>query len=148
MPSTPGRLFGVDGDVRLPTVQDARPYRLDDPDARYGDRADTYDLDIVTEGATPDDAWAIECKHRAGALTVAMVEWFIASANAVECATGTTFARRWIVAPRGIRADANALAARHGLLRSGRKQLEKIAQTVERPYAVPTGARTKGPRDR
>jgi hypothetical protein len=144
----PGWLFGVDDDVRLPTVRDARPHRLDDPDARYGDRADTYDIDVVTEGAAPEDAWAIECKHRAGALTVAMVERFVASAGAVERATGTAFARRWIVAPRGIRADANALAARHGLLRSGRKQLEKIAQAVERPYAVPTGARTTDPRDR
>lgn len=60
-----------------------------------------------------------------------MIERFLRSARAVERARGNSFARLWIVAPRGIRPDANALAEQHGLLRSGRRQLEALGRLVQ-----------------
>lgn len=129
-----GNLFGVDGVIHLPLVRDAGRLRLDDPEGRYGQVPDTYELDIVTSGDRPDDRWAIEVKHRQGAMTTAMVERFLRSVEAVERAHGMTFARRWVVASRGIRREALPLLQQSGTLASGIRQIERL----ERICASPT----------
>ena len=84
----------------------------------------------MTAGPTADDRWAVECKHRAGAITRAMAERFLAAARAVEKATGKPFARRWIVAPRGIRGDALAFVRAEGVLHSGKRDVERLTRRV------------------
>ena len=121
-----GRLFGVEGMVALPTVRQAGRVRLDDPQGLYCNRQDTYDLDIVTTGEGEQDTWAIEAKHRRGAVTEAMVRRFLISAQAVARARGLRFARLWIVASRGIRPDALSLAQSAGAYSSGLRQVERL----------------------
>jgi hypothetical protein len=121
-----GRLFGVTAPVRVPTTQEAGPLRVDDPRAEYGERPDTYEVDVVTTGSSPADCWAIEAKHRRGAITRPMVERFLRSADVVARAHSLRFAHLWIVAPRGIRPDAAELAREHGVLTSGLRQLDQL----------------------
>lgn len=128
--AVPGKLFGLDGEVTLPITRSVERLRLDDAKGEHGEGPDSYELDLVLIGSSPDDMWAIECKHRRGALTRPMIERFLRSTHAVERANGIRFARLWIVAPRGIRPDANALADQHGILRSGRRQLEALGRLV------------------
>jgi hypothetical protein len=125
-----GRLFGVTGPVRVPMTREAGALRVDDPRAEYGERPDTYEVDVVTTGASPDDCWAIEAKHRRGAITRPMVERFLRSADVVARAHVLRFAHRWIVAPRGIRPDAAELAREHGVLTSGLRQLDRLDRLV------------------
>jgi hypothetical protein len=131
----PGRLFGVDGEVILPVTRSVERVRLDDPTGDYGEGADSYEIDLALVGGAPEELWAIECKYRRGALTQAMVERFLRSVRAVERARGVRFAHLWIVAPRGIRPDASALATQHGVLRSGRRQLEALGRVLREPFA-------------
>jgi hypothetical protein len=144
----PGALFGVDGEVHLPVVTDAGPVRVDDPDGRYGsdtggaadreapDSPDSYELDVVSVGERPDDRWAVEAKHRRGAITAAMVERFVRSARAIERARGVRFARLWIVAPRGVRPDAAARIRDAGAFASGLRQLERLERSLAGPQDV------------
>jgi hypothetical protein len=130
-----GRLFGVDGEVTLPVTRSVERIRLDDPKGEYGEGPDSYEIDLVLVGEAQDELWAIECKHRRGALTRAMVERFIRSVRAVERGRHIRFARLWIVAPRGIRPDASALGTQYGVLRSGRRQLETLGRELREPFA-------------
>jgi hypothetical protein len=132
----PGRLFGVEQDIVLPVTRSAASMRLDDPSGQYGAGPDSYELDLVVTGEALGEIWAVECKHRRGALTRPMVERFLHSARAIERARGIHFGRLWIVAPRGIRPDANDLAKAEGILRSGRRQLETLASLNEPPNDV------------
>lgn len=125
-----GRLFGVDGPLHLPATREAGTLRVDDPTGQYGDRPDTYEVDVVTIGARPEDCWAIEAKHRRGAITRLMVERFVRAAAVVSQVHARRFAQLWIVAPRGIRADAAELAREHGILTSGLRQLERLERQV------------------
>jgi hypothetical protein len=50
-------------------------------------------VDIVTLGAGPEDCWAIETKHRRGAITGPMVERFLRGAQIVAEAHQLSFAR-------------------------------------------------------
>ncbi len=130
----PARDFGLDGQLTLPNVRDAGRIRVEDPRAHYGQRPDTYELDIATVGEQPQDAWAIEAKHRVGAITRVMVERFRATVAAVERDRNLTFARCWIVAPRGIRADAQLLARELGYLTSGQRGLERLERRLARHF--------------
>jgi hypothetical protein len=125
-----GRLFGTDQPIRLPHTREASKLRVEDPQGQYGVGPDSYEVDIVTRGESAVDCWAIEAKHRRGAITRPMVERFLRSAQVVATARGLTFAERWIVAPRGIRPDALALAQQEGILASGRRQLERLERLV------------------
>lgn len=125
-----GRLFGADEPVRVPTTREAGAFRVDDPRGQYSERADTYEVDIVTLGDSPADCWAIEAKHRRGAITRPMVEWFLRSADVVARVYALRFAQLWIVAPRDIRPDAAELAREHGVLTSGLRQLERLDRIV------------------
>ncbi|MBI4492840.1 MAG: AAA family ATPase [Chloroflexi bacterium] len=140
--TVPGRLFGVDGALALPATSSVERMRLDDPHGTYGEAPDSYELNLVLAGGTSGERWAIECKHRRGALTRGMVERFLKSVRAIERARGVHFTHLWIVAPRGIRPDASALATEHGLLRSGRRQLEALGRLLDEPFDRPdqTGA--------
>lgn len=131
----PGRLFGVDGEVILPVTRSVERIRVDDPKGEYGEGPDSYEIDLVLVGEAQEELWAIECKHRRGALTQAMVERFLRSVRAVERARGIHFAHLWIVAPRGIRPDASALATQRGVLRSGRRQLEALGRALREPLS-------------
>lgn len=104
--------------------------RLDDPGGRYGDGPDSYELDVVTDGDGPEDRWAVEAKHRRGALTRPMVERFLRAARAVEAARGERFLRLWVVASRGARPDAQQLIQEAGLLSSGLRQLDHLERLV------------------
>jgi hypothetical protein len=64
-----------------------------------------------------------------------MVERFLRSVRAVERARDIRFAHLWIVAPRGIRPDASALATQYGVLRSGRRQLEALGRALGEPFS-------------
>jgi AAA+ ATPase superfamily predicted ATPase len=128
--TVPGKLFGVEGDVRLPVVNRVGLMRVDDNRGQYGPNPDSYEVDLVTTGDHPEDVWAIEAKHRAGAVTAAMLERFLANARAVAAAHQLTIARHWIVATRGIRADAAALARSNGVLTSGLRQLEQLERVL------------------
>lgn len=121
-----GKPFGVAGEVRLPAVQGAGRVRVDDQSGRYGGSPDSYEIDIVTVGQQAEDFWAIEAKHRQGAITRAMVERFLKSARVVAAARNLSFAHLWMVAPRGIRPDALELARSRGVLTSGLRQLERL----------------------
>ena len=55
-----------------------------------------------------------------------MVRRFLISAQAVARARGLRFARLWIVASRGIRPDALALAQSAGAYTSGLRQVERL----------------------
>lgn len=121
-----GQLFGVAEPVRLPATQEAGALRVEDPRGQYGEGADTYEVDIVTMGDGPEGCWAIEAKHRRGAITRPMVERFLRSAEVVARAHSLRFTRLWIVAPRGIRPDAAGLARERGVLMSGLRQLERL----------------------
>jgi hypothetical protein len=125
-----GRLFGAAEPVRLPATRQAGKLRVEDPQGQHGHGPDSYEVDIVTLGAGPEDCWAIEAKHRRGAITGPMVERFLRSTQVVARAHQIAFARLWIVAPRGIRPDALALAREHGVLHSGRRQLERLERLV------------------
>lgn len=125
-----GKLFGVDGQVRLPTVYRAGKVRLEDPSGRHNGRPDTYEVDIVTVGKGPEECWAIEAKHRQGALTEAMVRRFLECADVLEAERGYRFERRWIVAPRGVRPDAQALVRAEGILASGMRDLTRLERLV------------------
>jgi hypothetical protein len=138
----PGRLFGVDEDVVLPTTRSVGRVRVDDPSGQFGAGPDSYELDLLVTGEE-GELWAIECKHRRGALTRPMVERFLASARAIEKARGIHFARLWIVATRGIRPDANELATAEGILRSGRRQLEALARSLNEPQNEANPARNR-----
>lgn len=131
-----GRLFGTVGMLRLPTVRHAGSIRLDDPTGQHGERPDSFEIDIVTAGTTDDDRWAVEAKHRREAITAAMVRRFLRGARAIEVANQTRFARLWMVAPRGIRSDARAIAAEAGVLVSGRRDIDRLdrmlAESVDR----------------
>ena len=130
----PGKLFGIDGEVTLPITRSVERLRLDDQKGEYGEGPDSYEIDLVLMAEAQEELWAIECKHRRGALTRAMVERFIRSVQAVERARGIHFARLWIVAPRGIRPDASTLATQRGVLRSGRRQLESLGRALREPF--------------
>ncbi|HLH74392.1 MAG TPA: hypothetical protein VKX96_13975 [Chloroflexota bacterium] len=82
-------------------------------------------------GEADGEIWAIECKHRRGALTRPMVERFWQSARAIEQA-------------RGIRPDANQVATAEGILRSGRRHLEALARHLNEPRNELDRARTRG----
>lgn len=129
-----GRLVGAVEPVRLPTTREAGRLRVEDPQGRYGKGPDTYEVDIVTTGSGPEDYWAIEAKHRRGAITRPMVDRFLRSAQAVSRARGLAFAQLWIVAPRGIRSDAVALARQHGVLASGMRQLERLERLTSASF--------------
>ncbi|MGI8913244.1 MAG: AAA family ATPase [Chloroflexota bacterium] len=131
--TVPGKLFGLDGDLTLPVTNSVDRLRVDDAKGEYGDGPDSYELDLVLVAASPEERWAVECKHRRGAITRPMIERFMRSTQGVERAQGTRFAHLWIVAPRGIRPDANELASRHGILRSGRRQLEVLDRLLQEP---------------
>jgi hypothetical protein len=126
----PGRFFGAVGDVALPYVRDIAPVRLDDPEGQYGDGPDSYELDLVISGDHPEDIWAAECKNRAGAMTRSMLDRYVRSAQVLERARQLTFARLWVVAPNGFRADAAAYAGEQGILRSGRRQLDGLERAL------------------
>jgi hypothetical protein len=126
----PGRLLGTAEDVRLPMVDDARPARLDDPRAAYGEHPDSYEVDVVTTGPAARDRWAIECKHRNSSVTRPMVERFLTSVRVIETVSGQPFAARWIVSSRGIRSDAAAHARAEGVLYSGKRELEALARRL------------------
>ena len=130
----PGRLFGSDEELVLPITRSVDRIRLNDPNGEFGDRPDSYELDLVLTGEAPGDLWAVECKHRRGALTRTMVERFLRSARAIERGRDLHFNQLWIVAPRGIRPDANALAMEHGVLRSGRRQLEALGRILHKSF--------------
>lgn len=117
--------------------------RPDDPEARYGERPDTYEIDVATSGDDPNDSWAVEAKHRRGAITVAMVERLFHSVDVVEQAHAMRFARRWMVAPRGIRQDALTRLRAAGALASGLRQIERL----ERELAEPLSPIAVEPRD-
>jgi hypothetical protein len=102
-----------------------------------------YELDLVVTGEE-GELWAIECKHRRGTLTHPMVERFLQSTRAIERARRIHFTRLWIVAPRGIRPDANELAIANSILRSGRRQLEALARLLNEPQNEVDQARTRG----
>lgn len=121
-----GKLFGMAGPVHLPATREAGKLRVEDAQGRYGDGPNTYEADIVTTGGGPEDCWAIEAKHRRGAITRPMVERFLRSAQVVALAHRLRFAHLWIVAPRGIRPDAAELARERGVLASGLRQLERL----------------------
>lgn len=140
----PGRLFGVDEDITLPTTRSIEGIRLHDPSGQYGAGPDSYELDLVVTGEAGGEIWAVECKHRRGALTRPMVERFLQSTRAIERARGIHFTRLWIVAPRGIRPDANELASDRDILRSGRRQLEALARLLNEPQNEVDEARTPG----
>lgn len=125
-----GRFFGVSGMIKLPIVQEASSVRVDDPEGRYRERPDSYELDVVTRGETADDCWAIEAKHRQGAITERMVQRFVDSTRVAATARGMPFAQRWIVAPRGVRPDAGALARAEGLFTSGMRDLLALERVV------------------
>ncbi|HZT08908.1 MAG TPA: hypothetical protein VFC51_17930 [Chloroflexota bacterium] len=125
-----GRLFGASEAIRLPVVQGAGSVRVDDPQARHAERPDSYELDIVTRGDSPEDCWAVEAKHRQGAITERMVRRFIESARVVGAERGLSFGHRWIVAPRGIRPDALVVARSEGLLTSGMRDLLALERIV------------------
>lgn len=129
-----GRLFGQAGQCQLPVVRAAGRVVVPDSEGRYGPGPDTYELDIVTMGDGPADVWAVEAKHRQGALTRRMVERFLENVRGVAANEGLTFAQRWIVAPRGIRPDAEALARREGLLVSGLRQLRHLERLGQRVF--------------
>lgn len=121
-----GKLLGVTGRFLLPTVRHVRQLKKDDPQRLYGGRPDTYELDVTTEGDTPADCWAIEVKHRRGAVTKAQVERFLVNARALEKAYNIKFAHLWIVANRGVRSDAIPLIRAGGILTSGLRQIERL----------------------
>ena len=131
-----GKLFGVGSRVRLPTIRQAGKVRVDDPSGRHGGRPDTYEVDIVAIGDGREECWAIEAKHRHGALTEAMVRRFLTCAQVVAAERGYRFERRWIVAPRGVRADAQALALAEGVLASGMRDLARLERLVAAPPSL------------
>jgi hypothetical protein len=133
--TVPGRLFGVDGEVTLPVTRSVERVRVDDSNGEYGEGPDSYEIDLVLVGEAQGGLWAIECKHRRGALTQAMVERFLQSVRAIERARGIRFAHLWIVAPRGIRPDASALATQYTMFRSGRRQLEALGRALREPFS-------------
>jgi hypothetical protein len=132
--SVDGRLFGVAGPIRVPRTREAGTLLVDDATGQYGERPDTYQVDVVTVGDDPEDCWAIEAKHRRGAITRPMVERFLHSARVVEQARSLRFAHLWIVAPRGIRADAAELTREHGMLTSGLRQLERLERQASASF--------------
>lgn len=125
-----GKLFGADEPITLPVVQRVGQVQVDDPTGVYGDRPDSYEIDLVTTGVRSTDGWAIEAKHRAGAITRPMVARFIASVDGVSRARSQPFAHLWMVAPRGIRPDALELARSQGILTSGLRQLEQLERLL------------------
>jgi hypothetical protein len=94
--------------------------------AEYGDRPDTYEVDVVTTGSSPAECWANEAKHRRGAITRPMVERFLRSADAGDRVHSLKFTHLWIVAPRGVRPDAAELARERGVLTAGLHQLDRL----------------------
>jgi hypothetical protein len=131
--TVPGKLFGLDGELTLPITDtnSIERLRLDDAKGEYGEGPDSYELDLVLVGASSGERWAIECKHRRGALTRPMIERFLRSAHAAERAQGIPFSRLWIVAPRGIRPDANALADQHGIALGGARGLGVLRELAQ-----------------
>ena len=130
--TVPGKLFGVDGEVRLPKVSSVRSLRFDDAEDELGPGTASYEVDLVTIGDHPEDVWAVEAKHRAGAVTSAMIERFQTNARAIAAGHHLTIAQHWIVASRGIRADAAELARNDGMLMSGLRQLEQLERVLAR----------------
>jgi AAA+ ATPase superfamily predicted ATPase len=125
-----GELFGASERIRLPRIERAGSIRVDDPTGRFGDGPDTYEMDVVGVGDKPDECWMVEAKHRQGAITLRMVERFVASARAIALARGLRPSRLWIVAPRGIRPDAQELARRENVLTSGMRQLQRLERSL------------------
>jgi AAA+ ATPase superfamily predicted ATPase len=131
-----GKLLGTEGTIRLPAVREAGTVRVDNPRGRHGARPDSYEVDIVTIGDGQDDCWAIEVKHRQGAITEAMVRRFVESARAVATERGLRFAHLWMVAPRGIRPEGLALARREGVLTSGMRDLVRLERMVASEFSA------------
>ena len=121
-----GKLLGTTGKLILPTVQHVQQVKVNDPRGLYGKQPDNYELEIVTAGNTPADCWGVEAKHRRGAMTKAMVERLLENVRAIEKAEGLVFSRLWIVANRGIRADAIPLIKAEGILTSRNREIEKL----------------------
>lgn len=121
-----GGHFGISERVVVPRARRIQRIRVDDPQGLYGNDSDSYEIEIVTTGDHPEDCWAVECKHRKGAVTVNMVNRFVQTARAVEKAKGIVFHRLWIVSNRGIRGDAASLARAEGILMSGSRQIEQL----------------------
>jgi hypothetical protein len=94
-----------------------------------------------TSGDDPDDSWAVEVKHQRGAITTAMVDRFLRSAGVIEQVHSVKFARRWIVATRGIRKDALIRIRTADALASGLRQLERIERAVAEPIGTREGNR-------
>ncbi|TAK20250.1 MAG: ATP-binding protein [Chloroflexota bacterium] len=125
-----GVVLGAETELVLPVVDRVTNYVLNDPSGLYADGPDAYEVEMVTSGPTQSDRWAIECKHRAGAITRPMVERFVSATHAIERESGQPFARRWIVAPRGIRGDALAFAREAGVLHSGKRDVERLVRRL------------------
>jgi hypothetical protein len=123
-------------------VRDAGSVRLDDPDGRYGDGPDSYELDILAVADPAGESWAVEAKHRRGAITGPMVARFQRGAQAIGKARGLSFARLWIVAERGIRPEALAAARAAGILTSGLRQVEKLEHLLSASFDA---SLSKGP---
>lgn len=135
-----GTLFGMDARIRLPRVREAGKVRIDDPSGHHSGHPDTYEIDVVAVGEEPEECWAIEAKHRQGALTEGMIRRFLECAHVVEAERGYRFDQRWIVASRGLRPDAQALAHAEGVLASGMRDLARL----ERLVAAPLGPSSTG----
>jgi hypothetical protein len=133
-----GRLFGLEGPITLPDVSTAARIRVEDPEGRFRQGPDSYEVDLATAGKGPADTWAVEVKHRRGAITRAMVDRFLTSARAISAAHNITFARLWMVAPRGVRPDALELARRGGVAVSGLRQLDRLEQVLATSMRLPT----------
>ncbi|MBA2240203.1 MAG: ATP-binding protein [Solirubrobacterales bacterium] len=134
-----GALLGATEPVRLPNTREAGKLRVEDSRGEYGDRPDTYEVDVVTMGDAPEDCWAIEAKHRRGAITRSMVERLLRSARVVARVHALELARLWIVAPRGIRPDAAQLARERGVLVSGMRQMERLERLAADSFGAALG---------
>ena len=124
-----GRLFGVDSQVTLPTIEDVSKVELVDPIGAVHGHAATVELDAVTRGS---EVWSVEAKHIAGGVTRSHVELFSRKCDIFTAQTGIAVAQRWYVSNTGFRSEARLRCAELGIRFSSTHDLNRLERAVAR----------------
>jgi hypothetical protein len=108
-----GHLLGIRGKVRLPTFDQATPYRSADG---------KVEIDALAEG---NERWAVEIKWRAKLVGVKELQGLLEAAEGLA-------ARPWAISKVGFTPEAETFAHEKGIMLSGQAEIEQLAKIVRR----------------
>jgi hypothetical protein len=123
------RLFGGDGQVVLPRVDEVAAVEIQDAAGELSGRPGSVELDGVTRGS---EVWRVEAKHVAGGVTRAQIDLFARKCDFFARQTGTVAAQRWYVSNTGFRTEARVRCGELGILFTTAHDLTRLERAVAR----------------